>query len=230
MGVTPTELAGRYPRLYHMADGGSWDGIKRHGLLSTLSLVERFEVSPELRRQILEFQRKRSFRIEHPVHGRAVVRDQKPLNRSKLEGCLQGCSFADWLRMLNSRVFFWLTEERLRTLMCAGEYCGSQHVVLILDTKKLAEDYEERITLAPMNTGNTRPFAHPRGLKTFSRMAAYPYHERLHRGLHYTVVELAVERGVPNVLDYATEVAEMRCSTCDKRQNQGLAKIRRLFP
>jgi len=230
MGVTPSELAELYPSLYHMAEGDSWAGIQRHGLLSTEALLDLFEVPPERRHSTLAGQRTGSVVIEHPVHGRAVIRDQKPLIRSKLEGCLQECTFDQWLKMLNSRVFFWLCEERLQTLMCAREYCAKTHVVLVLDTLRLANDLQESITLAPMNTGNTRPYAHPRGLGTFSRMADYPFTHRLHRGLYYTVVELAVEGGVSNVMEYVTQVAEMRCSSCDKTSQQSIRTIRKLYP
>jgi hypothetical protein len=213
-----------------MADGGSWESLQRHGLLSTNSLLELFEVPPERREAIVGGKREESVVIEHAIHGRAIIRDQKPLHQSKLEPCLVDCSFAQWLHLLNSRVFFWLTEERLKTLMCAREYCGKVHVVLTLDTLRVAADYSASITLAPMNTGNTQPFAHPRGLSTFSRMEDYSFEERIHRGLHYTVVELAVEGGIPNVLDYALGVREMRCSSCDKGQPQRLVTIRRLYP
>lgn len=229
MGVTPRILGTRYPRLYHMADGSSWEGLQRHGLLSTTALLDLFEVNGQKRSTILGQQRTRCVIIEHPVHGRAVIRDQKPLNRAKLEGCLSDCSFAQWLALLNTRVFFWLTENRLKTLMCAREYCAAEHVVLILDTFRLATTYENAITLAPMNTGNTRPFAHPRGLSTFTRMGKYPYQQRLHRGLDYTVVELAVEGGVPDVLDFAVEVRRMRCSGSD-RDDQRLVTVDKLFP
>jgi len=229
-GVTPAGLAQHYPRLYHMAEGSSWAGIQRHGLFSTQALVDLFEVPTEIRHSILAQQRKELIGIEHPVHGRAAIRDQKPLNRSKLEGCLEGCSFHEWLQMLNSRVFFWLCKERLQTLMCAREYCGQTHVVLILDTLRLATDYQPRITLAPMNTGNTRPFAHSRSLKTFSRMADYPFEERLRLGPYYTVVELAVEEGVQNIMDYMVGAAEMKCSTCDKTKKQSIVTVKELYP
>jgi hypothetical protein len=228
MGVTPFELAQLYPRLYHMAERNSWSGIQRHGLLSTEALLELFDVPAKNRRPILTQQRKESVVIEHPTNGRAVIRDQKPLNRAKLEGCLTGCSFERWLRILNSRVFFWLTKERLQTLMCAREYCSQIQIVFELDTLRLATDFAQSITLAPMNTGNTRPYAHARSLKTFSRMKDYPFEERLPRGLQYTVVELAVEGGVRNIMDYVTEVAEMRCTTCDKKKAQTVRTIRRL--
>ncbi len=213
-----------------MADGSSWAGIQRHGLLSTEALLDLFEVPAVRRHLILDAQRKQSVTIDHPVHGKAVIRDQKPLNRAKLEGCLKGCSFQQWLKMLNSRVFFWLCEERLLTLMCAREYCDQTHVVLVLDTLGLATDLQERITLAPMNTGNTRPYAHARGLSTFSRMMDYPFEERLRRGPYYTVVELAVEVGVQDITEYVIQVAEMKCSTCDKTNGQSIRTIRELYP
>ncbi|HEY3971578.1 MAG TPA: hypothetical protein VGM18_01160 [Candidatus Sulfotelmatobacter sp.] len=230
MSVTPTELATHYPRLYHMAEGSSWESIQRHGLLSTEALLNLFLVPVADRPAILSTQRNKSVPIKHPDHGVATIRDQKPLNRSKLEKkALEGCSFEQWLNMLNSRVFFWLCKERLQTLMCAREYCSQTHVVLILDTLRLATDFQQSITLAPMNTGNTRPFAHKRSLQTFCRMVDYPFEERLHRGLYYTVVELAVEGGVTKIMDYLIEAAEMKCSTCDK-DNQTIRTVRKLYP
>jgi hypothetical protein len=37
-------------------------------------------------------------------------------------------------------------------------------------------------------------------------MEDYPFRERLKRGSYYTVVELAVEDGVPNIVDYTIRV------------------------
>jgi hypothetical protein len=61
-------------------------------------------------------------------------------------------------------------------------------------------------------------------------MPDYPFEERLRRGLYYTVVELAVEGGVRKVVDYVTEVAEMRCSNCDKTKTQSLRTVKKLYP
>jgi hypothetical protein len=224
-GVTPAELSKHYPFLYHMAHRNSWAGIQRHGLLCTDALVDLFNVPPENRDQILNQQRKRSFPIESPEHGRAVIRDQKPLIRSRLEACLEGCTFQQWLKMLNSRVFFWLTEDRLKTLLCAREYCADQHVVLILDTERLATHLQNSITLAPINTGNTRPYPARRSLSTFSKMVDYPFQKRRRK-----VVELAVECGVERIMDYVVKVAEMRCSTCDKKEVQTIETLRILYP
>jgi hypothetical protein len=44
------------------------------------------------------------------------------------------------------------------------------------------------------------------------------------------VVELAVEVGVPNVMDYVIEAAEMRCSSCEKTSVQGIRIVKKLYP
>jgi hypothetical protein len=204
MGVTADGLAELYPRLYHMAEPDSWESILRHGLLSTSALLTLFSVQGESRRKIELCRRENSQEIAHPTHGRAVIRDQKPIIESKLKLALRDCTPEDWYRTLNSRVFFWLTMERLITLLSARQYRGKPHAVLTLETRPLVNDFEHAVTLSPMNSGNTLPFAHPRGLTTFMRMRDYPFEERLKRGRYYTVVELAVDGGVPNIGDYTT--------------------------
>lgn len=206
MGVTPEELAQLYPRLYHMAEADSWTSIAKYGLLSTSALLDLFEIKGEERENIESRRRERSYEITHPEHGRAIVRDQKPIVESKLQASLQDCTLEEWYRLLNGRVFFWLTEERLNTLLSAKEYREKPHTVLTLDTQSLARDYAKSITLSPMNSGNTLPIAHPRGTATFSRVQDYPFTERLKRGQYYTVVELAVEGGVPDIVEYTTRV------------------------
>lgn len=213
MGVTPAQLAELYPRLYHMAELGSWESVRRHGLLSTSALLTLFEIEGEERRRIEHCRRDTSVPIRHLVHGRAMVRDQKAIIESKLLGALQDCTLQEWYSVLNSRVFFWLTVERLRRFLHAKEYRGEPHAVLTLDTLTLATAYEDRITLSPMNTGNTLPIAHPRGLKTFQRMRDYPFQERLRLGTYSTVVELAVDGGIKDILDYTIRAEEMVADT-----------------
>jgi len=60
-------------------------------------------------------------------------------------------------------------------------------------------------------------------------MADYPFQERIQKRLE-PVVELAVEVGVMDIMRYAVEVAEMQCSTCDKRNVQTIRTIRTLYP
>jgi len=209
VGVTPEELANLYPRLYHMAEPGSWESIRKYGLLSTSNLLTLFGIDGNVRREIETRRRSRSYEIKDAEHGRAVIRDQKPIVESKLQAALQDCTLEEWYALLNSRIFFWLTKERLKILLSAREYRNKPHTVLTLETLPIARDYTSTITLSPMNSGNTLPIAHPRGTATFSKMKDYPFRERLKRGLQYTVVELAIEGGVPNVVKYATRVETM---------------------
>lgn len=206
MGITATELCKRYPVLYHMASFGSWPSIAKHGLLSTESLLDLFEVPEPRRIELLTTQRRTSVEITHPKHGMAVIRDQKPLSAKNLARCLRGCSAEKWYRTLNERLFFWLDRERLYTLMSAAEYVGKKHTVLQLDSSSLVGKYETRIMLAHMNTGNTRPYPHPRSPATFQSMNDYPYAERQRLSDYSAVVELTVMGGMPDAKNYVTKV------------------------
>jgi hypothetical protein len=100
--------------------------------------------------------------------------DDKGLSR-----CLKdGLTPHAWYRLLNGKVFFWLTQERLLRLLKAGTYRNEEHDVLELDASPLVEAYRDKIWLCPMNSGCTKPFPHPRGISTFQRIADYPYAQR----------------------------------------------------
>jgi hypothetical protein len=140
--------------------------------------------------------------LRHPLHGTATLRDQKPLSRKSLERCLSDCTPEAWYGILNERVFFWLSRDRLKTLMSAAEYAGRMHTVLKLDTASLLAHHATKVELAHMNTGNTRPFAHPRGPSTFRSLNEYPYEARRRLGDYSAVVELTVLGGVPDIRDF----------------------------
>jgi hypothetical protein len=209
-GVTAEKLAECFPRLFHMAGLGSWPSIKQHGLLSTSALLDLFEVPDSLRVDLESLHRPESVRISHPLHGRAVVRDQKPMDDKGLLRCLQdGLTPGEWYQILNDKVFFWLTEERLERLLRARAYRDQRHTVLQLDTARLLARHEGNVVLSPMNSGCTKPFPFPRGSRTFSPMREYPFDETSKkRGRRNAVVELAVVRGVPDVADFVLRVEE----------------------
>lgn len=212
MGVTPERLAEVYPRLYHMAEAGSWESIQRYGLRSTSSLLTLFRKTVGDRRAEIETRRRpEKVPLSDPEIGWAAIRDQAPLIQSKLTPSLRGCSEEEWHLTLNSHVFFWLTEERLQTLMCAKAYRGEDHTVLTVDTLTLVRTYEHKIRLTPMNTGNTQPIAHPRGPMTFMKMAEYPFEERAKYGRQYQVVELAVEDSIPDIPEFVLSIETRRC-------------------
>jgi hypothetical protein len=137
------ELIERYPRLYHMAEAGSWPAIQEHGLLSTSALLDLFEVDGEERRLIESVRRPRSVTIDHPEHGTAVIRDQIPLNPTILQRSLVGMTPEEWCIALNSRVFFWAEEERLARMLGAKAYRDRPHDVLTVDTASLVSAHED---------------------------------------------------------------------------------------
>ena len=195
------ELVTRFPHLYHMAYDGSWPSIRRLGLLSTSALVERFGIDGEDRVRLCERRRPESVEIQHSVYGKAVVRDQKPLNEAVLARVLEdGMTPIDWYRTLNSHVFFWPTERRLQTLLKARAYRDDPQTILTIDTERLVGLHQARIRLCPYNSGNTLFDARPRGLSTFSTIEAYPYGDwKRRRSPSAAVAEVAVLGGVPDI-------------------------------
>ncbi len=195
-----------------MAERGAWPSIRAHGLLSTGALLDLFGVAGEARRAIEAERRPEGVRLEAPRVGAAVIRDQKPMTDAGLARCLTGgLAPADWYRLLNAKVFFWLSRARLLRLLGAAPYRAAEHDVIALDARSLVRDNAERVWLCPINSGCTRPFPQPRGPETFRRVADYPYADwRRKRPRGDRVVELAVDRGVPDVERHVLRVARMR--------------------
>jgi len=95
-----------------MAHADAWNGIQRHGLLSTSALLDLFAIDGERRRDLESRHHRQSEVIEHAEYGRAVIRDQKPMSEAALRQCLRGMSAEMWYECLSRKVFFWLTAER----------------------------------------------------------------------------------------------------------------------
>ena len=217
--MTIDQLVKTYPRLYHMAESGTWESILRHGLLSTAALLDLFEVSGQQRRSLMRERRPESVLIEHPRHGHATIRDNKVLQDHLLERCLlDGLSPADWYEMLNSRVFFWPTEERLRGLLTARPYRDKPHCVIEINTLQLIQRHESRITLSPINSGSTIFNPAKRGRETFKRISAYS---------SATIAEFAVDHAVPDLKEFVITVKEMQGDVNGKSKT--VRTLRRLF-
>jgi hypothetical protein len=196
-----------------MAEAGAWPAIQRDGLLSTTALLDRFEYSgPE--RFAIESQRRPKLEvIAHPATGAtAVIRDNIPLREQFLTQCLTDMTAQEWYELLNGKVFFWLSQERLNTLLRARAYRDRPHDVITIDTRLLVERELDRITLAPINTGATLyPTASPRGSHTFKSIVDYPLEECVRwRGAKDAITELAV--------DYEVEAVEEIALLVQRRQ------------
>ena len=190
-----------------MAEANSWESIKRHGLLSTTALLELFEIQDDARVSIESEKRPNSIEIHHPVCGNASIRDNRPINETVLNRTLVGISTANWYRTLNSRVFFWLTEDRLDRLRGAPAYRGRAHDILTVDTEKLVSAHETDIELCHLNSGAVHPGAnYPRGLGSFQRIASYPWSQRCAVAPAEPIVELTVPYSVPNIETFIVDV------------------------
>jgi len=213
--LTDTELAELIrdcPTLYHVAERGSWPSIRRHGLLSTSALLDLYGVQGPERDAIEGCRRPEGVRLGHPALGQAVIRDQAPMDDAGLRKCLlDGLLPVDWYRLLNRKVFFWLTRARLLRLLDARLNRELEHDVLELDTAALVGAYRGAITLSPINSGATRPFPAPRGATTLLSIDTYPYaHWRSKRPKGERVVELAVDYGVPDIARFVRRVTTMQ--------------------
>jgi len=204
--LTPETLAQRYPRLYHMAEAGSWASIQQHGLLSTTALLDLFEAPAEQRYSLEAQRRPESVPIHHPAHGTAWIRDNKPINETVLRRTLKGMTEEEFYLTLNSRVFFWVSIDRLDRLRNAPPYRNRRHDILELDTAALLKRHYQRVELCHLNSGAVHPAAtYPRGAGTFAPIESYQYGERKLVSSE-PVVEVTVSYAVPDVRDFVISV------------------------
>lgn len=201
------ELIETYPRIYHMAAFGTWESIEKHGLLSTSALLDLFGVTGDERASIERRHRPEWAVISHPDLGTARIRDQKPMRESALSKCLVGMTAEQWYQLLNSKVFFWLTPERLSSLLNARAYRNTSHCVLTIDTKKLLDRHGDRVTLSPINSGSTLYNPPARGSTTFMKVGEYPFAlRRKVRSRSNAIAELTVDWGVMDIRELVESV------------------------
>ena len=195
-----------------MAESGTWQSITKHGLLSTTALLDMYGINGEERRVIESCRRPESVTIPHDKYGPAVIRDQKPMSESALRKCLKGMTPSEWYRLLNGKVFFWLTSERVTRLLSARAYRGREHTVLTIDTAKLLERHQADVTLSPINSGSTVYNPQSRDVTTFQALADYPFEAwRKKRGAPTkAIAELAVRHAVPTISDMVVRVERRR--------------------
>ena len=211
MAILLAQLEQFYPRLYHMAEENTWESIKEHGLLSTSALLDKYGIKGDLRHSIESQHRPESIKIESDTYGSAIIRDQKPLRESALNECLIDVTPKQWYETLNNRVFFWLTEKRLLTLLSARAYKLNIQCVLTIDTKELLKRYADKIKLSPINSGSTIYKPVKRGNNTFLPLSNYPFEERKKiRGQDNAIAELTVDYSIPDIAEFTVNVAHIR--------------------
>jgi hypothetical protein len=162
----------RIERLYHLAEADNLASILEHGLMSTERLVRLAGISEPAGTVLLHTHRPDNVRLSVGM----VIRDQRPMPPAPLARALEdGLEPADWYELLNGFVFLWPDRERMERQRRA---CGSRpQVVLTFDGAALIERFQADAFVSPINSGNARRKAAPRGRDTF-----VPYTEWLSQG------------------------------------------------
>ncbi len=212
--MTPEQLAARHPRLYHVTTPGAWNTISRLGLLSASALLDLFRLDADRRAELTARRRPREVRIEHPLHGTAVLNDNLPLSERALASCLDdGLTPQDWLGLLNGRVFFWADPQGLDRLMGARMNRNRPREVLVFDTLGLARAHAENIEISPINSGSTIRRPARRGRATFTPLLAKSYADwQRQRGRQDRILEVTVRGGVADIARYLVEVRTTACA------------------
>ena len=134
------------------------------------------------------------------------------MSDTKLRSCLSvGCSPADWYRILNSKVFFWPTKERVLSLISARAYKKKRHTIITVDSNRLLTHYSKKTFLSRINSGAIIYRPTPRGPATFVPFEKWPDKVRPRVGtLKVAVVELAINYGIPDIREFIIRVDEAR--------------------
>lgn len=197
-----------YPRLFHMAEVGTWPSIKQHGLLSTSAVLDKLGIAGTSRARYETEHRPEKMTVGQGTDA-IVLRDQKPMPPERIAKALvDGTAPQQWYKFLNGKVFMWAQEERLLTLLNARPYKKLEHDVLTINTAALVAQYKDRISLCRMNSGNTFPMWLPRGLNDFKSIDAYPV--KSSGDPEKAVVEVVVDYAVPDLAKYVVQVRRMK--------------------
>jgi hypothetical protein len=214
-----SKLVDYYPRLYHVAADGSWPSIQAYGLLSTASLADLFELPEPRRTHLLTQHRPNSIPLEHRLPGQAVIRDQKPLQPGKLAQLLRDMTVSQWIRLLNSHVYFWLGPDRLGGFLNARAYRGRPHLVLTVDTRSLLSAHAGRVRLCHLNSGATAYLTGHRGSTTFKRIADFRLPRSRQRPATH-IAELAILGSVPDIAVHVLSVQRRQANQVLETLNQ----------
>jgi hypothetical protein len=157
------DFAERHPLLFHVTDRSSLPSIRRNGLLPSTALCELFGVTPERCAILLEDNRDRYELLEHPQHGRAVLRRQLMREAVMATRLAPGLSPAAWRRFINGMVFFVVDARRAARLRDYDD--GRDQVVLVWCTRTIMDAGLELRTCRYNNGMVDRTPAHRRRLR-----------------------------------------------------------------
>jgi hypothetical protein len=198
--------------IYHLAEAANWRSIQLHGLLSTSALLDLTALPKKERDRYEQHHRPDHTELTGGIH----IRDQKPMPAEALRRCLVDLTPAEWYRLHNGKVFFWLDPNRLNRQR--GACAQRAQIVLIVDTAQLMSRHADQVSLCPINSGNARRKPAVRGKSTF-----VPYAEWVKsgwsseaRGLgtrgragSHSPVELTVEGVIRDIMECIIDVEQL---------------------
>ena len=179
-------FARHFPRLYHLTFASNLPGIRANGLLSTEALADRF--SPE--DKVAALNRRR--RCIQQVEG-VTLRDQHAAVEAKMKSCLVGVTIPEWFTLLNGKIFFFVSKQKVDVL--ANAYASYSNILLEIDTAELLATHTEHASLCRINSGSFLYNPRPRGRASFIPLAAYTYKNK-----RDTPAELTMDRPIPEIL------------------------------
>jgi hypothetical protein len=201
------KLLQRYPFVYHMAEVGTWPSIQQRGLLSTTASLDALSIAGAQRTALESSYRPEMTHLRIGAPDDIVLRDQRPMPPNRLVQALpKGVTTEQWYRLINSKVFFWVSPERLGRLL--RSYGAFEHDVLQVNTASLLDAHFARTSLCHMNSGNTLPIPHHRDETIFKRIPDYPVNS-VGTPLK-EVVELVVEYSVPDIANHVVNVTRVK--------------------
>ncbi len=116
-------------------------------------------------------------------------------------------SVQEWLDLLDSLVFLWPTNKRVRTLLANPAYARRDHDVVVVDATRLIERNGSRLLLSPLNSGATRSVEHKRGRDTFRPISDDDIGVRLRQGrADRAVAEITARRGLEDLNEFVIRI------------------------
>ena len=144
----------RCKQLWHIAPAGAWEGIAARGLRTAEQLIHAASLGDEERTQLLTAPRATD--VELKVDDAVVVlRDQAPLTKHPdLPSIMEeGLSVADWVGLLNRRVYLFTSAAPMKTLLAKYvELHGAQDRISF-SPMRLSQVTEGQLELTTTNTG-----------------------------------------------------------------------------
>ena len=208
--MTEVELVRHFPVFYHITEAHAWPSIRRHGLECTSAILDRFGIQGLERKAIESSRRETSVHLRHSLYSEVRLSDQRPINMKMLARCLGDMTGTEWFELLNNRVFFWPSRDRLNRHLKARLGLERDQSVLTFDTAALVDRYRESMQFSALNSGCTRP-PQPRGADTFKPIADYPFDDlRRRRGPSKSIAEVTVLRRVDGIEDVIIRVETYR--------------------